>query len=376
MRIAFFSDFSLEQVTGISDVLRSLMQGLNASGHETCLFAPSEPTSKNASEPLSHVSLPSIGLPWAPTFRFTSPFGIPRSLRDFQPDILHTQTYGTVGHLAVRAARALHVPLVGTQHTLPAEYARYVLDVSWMRKGSRMFAAHYYQKCDCVTAPSQMVARELKEDGVTKDIRIIHNPLEVSLFRPMPDRDRLKAEHGIRKPSVLCFGRLAPEKNIEELFAAFALLRKNGTEAELEVVGSGPAESKLRRKALSLGIEKDVRFLGTLRGEPLVRAINAMDAYAIASRSENQSMTVMQSMACGLPVVGVNCGGLPEFIRNGENGYIVEGGDVNALAARLAELLADPAKRAAFGKRGRAIAEENAPQRIMEQMETLYSSLI
>ncbi|MFA5272649.1 MAG: glycosyltransferase [Candidatus Peribacter sp.] len=377
MRIAFFSDFSLAQVTGISDVIRTLMQGLQERGHAVCLFAPSEPAGTPDTESLPHVALSSIGVPGAPTFRFPLPFGVPAKLRDFHPDILHTHTFGSVGFRATWSARRLHVPLVGTEHTLPAEYAHYFhLDYGWARNALKKFAARYYQKCDVVTAPSRAVAEELKSDGVTKDIRVIENPLETDLFRPLPDKADLKKQWGMTKPAVLSFGRLAKEKNIGELLEAFALLRKNGTDAELVIIGAGPAESVLRAQVETLKIGDCTRFLGMHRGEELVRAVNATDVFAITSRSENQSMTTLQAMACGLPVVGVNCGGLPEYIRDGQNGFIVESGDTRALATRLAELIIDPAKRNSLGERGRQIAAEHAPPRIVERMEELYASLI
>lgn len=377
MRIAFFSDFSLAQVTGISDVIRTLMQGLKERGHAVCLFAPSERAGTPDAETLEHMALPSIGAPGAPTFRFPLPFGVPQALRDFRPDLLHTHTFGSVGFRAVWSARRLHVPLVGTEHTLPAEYAHYFhLDYGWARNALKKFAAHYYQKCDLVTAPSRAVAEELKSDGVTKEICVIENPLETKLFRPLPDITNLKKEWGITKPAVLSFGRLAKEKNIGELLEAFALLRKNGTDAELVIIGSGPEEAQLRAQVDALKIGGSTRFLGMHRGEELVRAVNATEVFAITSRSENQSMTTLQAMACGLPVIGVNCGGLPEYIRDGENGFIVGSGDTKALAIRLAELLSDAAQRKTLGERGRQIAAEHAPERIVERMEELYASLM
>ncbi len=376
MRIAFFSDFSPAQVNGISDVIRTLMQKLESQGHATCLFAPSEGSGTRNGEPCRHVSLPSIGVPWAPTFRFVLPCSIKQELDRFRPDLLHTHTFGTVGAKAVRSARRFRVPLLGTQHTLPAEYAHYFhLDYHWTRERLKTFAAKYYQKCDSVTAPSHIVADELRRYGVTKNIDVVSNPVETDHFRSLPEKKHLKQKFGIIKFAVLCFGRLAREKNIGELLEAFALLRKT-VDAELVIIGSGPEERTLRACVQTLGIESDTRFLGMLRGKELIEAINATDVYAITSRSENQSMTTMQAIACGLPVIGVNHGGLPEQIRNGENGFIVEGGDTRAFAARLTELFADPAKREAFGRNGRAFAERCAPYRVTERMEKIYEAML
>lgn len=377
MRIAIFSDFSLAQVTGISDMLRTMMRGLTERGHAVCFLAPSSPTPTDDSGPWQLIALRSIGAPGAPAFRFTLPFGVPAALRTFRPDVLHTNAYGSVGFRALWCARRLNVPIVGTEHTLPAEYLHYMhLNYDWAKEMMKKFAAHYYQRCELVTAPSRIVVEELRAYGVRREIRLISNPIETDVFRPRTDKEQLKKKFGIRKSAVLCFGRLDKEKNIDELLEAFALVREQGTDAELVLIGDGQERKHLERKTHDLGIADVTRFLGLLRGEALVEAINATDVCVITSRSETQSLTTLQAMACGLPVVAVNRGALPEYVSHDVTGFIVESGNQSALADRMTELLTHPQMREEFGKRGRASAERFGPATILDQMEQIYASVL
>lgn len=375
MRIALFSDFSLAQITGISSSLKTLMRGLKACGHAVCVVEPSVRGSNKTEETLEQILVPSFGLPGGSEFRFTLPFGVPKSLIRFSPDIIHTQTFGTVGFQAIRAAKKLRLPLVGTEHSKPADYAHYThLDCRWMREGLKKFAANYYQKCDLITVPSADVRDELRAYGVTREIIIVSNPVETGLFRPMPDKTGLKRKFGIIKPSVLCFGRLAREKNIGELLEAFTLAVQDGVEAELVIVGQGLMESEVRAKVSRLGIAGMTRFLGFLKDEELVQAINANDVYLIASRSETQSMTTMQAMACGLPVVAAKCGALPEYVIDGINGFLYECGDVKKCAQRLKQVLLDEGQRKIFAQASRNMAECYSVETIVKRMEEIYSS--
>lgn len=372
MRIALFSDFSLSQTTGISDSIRTLKRELKARGHAVKVFTP---TNKNGDAQDDCVELPSIGVPGAPDFRLIVPFYVPKSVEEFQPDVLHTHTFGSVGQLALHTASRLKLPILGTQHTLPAEYAHYLhFDFSWTQEMLCAYAARYYEQCDLITTPSEAVADELREYKVTKDIRVISNPIETDQFKPLPNREALKKQWGIGKPVVLCFGRLAKEKNLEELFYAFAIAKKT-VDAALIVIGDGTEKEVLQKKADELGIASDVRFLGQLKSEELVAAINATDVYAITSRSETQSMTMLQAMACELPIVAVDKGALPEIVSHEQNGFIVASGDTQSFAARLVELLQDPAKRSAFSHRGREYVLRYSPAAVATQMEDAYQSV-
>jgi glycosyltransferase involved in cell wall biosynthesis len=375
MRIALFSDFSLAQITGISNSLKTLMRGLEARGHAVCVVEPAVRGLSKTKETLKHISLPSVGLPGGSEFRFTLPFGIPKDLIDFHPDIIHTQTFGTVGFQAVRVAKKLKLPLIGTEHSKPADYAHYThLNYRWMREGLKKFAANYYRRCDLVTAPSTDVRDELRAYGVTREIVVVSNPVETKLFRPAEDRAGLKRKFGITKPSVLCFGRLAREKNIGELIEAFAIAVKDGADAELVIIGTGPMESELKARARELGIAGVTRFLGFLKDEELVQAINANDVYLITSRSETQSMTTMQAMACGLPVVAVRCGALPEYVTDGVNGFLFEPGDVTKCAQCLKKVLSDHRMREKFAQESRKTAECYSVESVVNRMEEIYSS--
>lgn len=371
MRIAYITDFSLGQVTGISDALRTTIHALSRRGHRVSVFAPRDDFP--VQDPLFQtVAVPSIGVPWAPNFRISSPFGMLPGLREFRPDIVHTHTFGPIGFRGIHSARLLKRPIVGTQHTLPAMYAHYLyFDVPWVREGMKKFAAQYYKRCNAVIAPSTCVAEELQMYGVP-NVSVIPNAIEKAIFQPLHAKQMLKIKFQIPDLAILVLGRLDKEKNLRELLTAFSLIDKDIPSVELIFVGDGKEKYSLQQFSKVLGIDHQVRFLGIRKGQELVEIMNACDVYAITSRSETQSLSLLQAMACGLPVVAVSCGALPEIVQHNLNGFLVECGDTQAFARCFMELLVHGEKRSIFGKHSREIAEKYSTTSIIYSLEHVY----
>jgi glycosyltransferase involved in cell wall biosynthesis len=304
--------------------------------------------------------------------RIAWPSGVLPAVRDFAPDVVHVHSTGGVGRRGVATARALRRPLVGTDHTLPAHYLHYVrLDYPWAARWVCRDAARFFARCDVVTAPSRAMLDELRAFGWSGDGREISNPIDVDRFRPLPSAE-CKTAFGVAGPTVLVLGRLAKEKYLDEAFRAFAALSGGPS---LLVVGDGPMREWLARFADTLDIASRVAFTGALQGEQLIQAINACDVKLITSRSETQSMTTLQAMACGLPVVAVRAGALPEYVRDGESGRVVECGDIAAMARAVGEALSEDRGRV-WGDRGRSIAQAYAPDAVADRWEALYEELM
>lgn len=373
MRIAIFSDFSLDQLSGISDSIGSLMQGLSKKGHTLRLYTSDYPRSAVKGERADICALPSIGLPRSPDHRLVVPIGGMNDVRRFRPDMIHVQTTGVVGLWALRAARKLDVPLVGTDHTFPADYLYHLhMNIPIACHAIRSCAAWFYRHCIMVTAPSKAMLQELKDYGMRNPSIVISNPIETHLFRPLPDRMQIRVRLGLSGPVILSFGRIAKEKNVSESMEIFAAVLRKECSATLLVIGDGPERPRLEEQAHRLCIAGHVRFLGVLKEAELVEAINAADIYLITSRSETQSMCTLQAMACGLPTVGVDQGALPEYIQHGENGYIGKAGDIEQMADLLLSIIRDDAKRSAFARTSRTIAERFSPETITEEFEKVY----
>lgn len=380
MKIAYFSDFTPGQLSGVSDALRVLLPALRERGHGVRLYAPATPGGGDELifAPGEHFPFVSIGVPWMPDYRVVLSRGVRADLEAFRPDLIHTQSIGLAGRTAQRMARRMDVPIVGTNHALqPEQYLQNLfLDFGWSRAAVRRLFARYFARCAHVTAPSQMVVDEMEEMRVGRPATVLSNPIDTDLFRPLPDRRALKAQWGLGDQVILSFGRLAKEKRLEDTLAAFAKVLSQEPGAELLVIGDGGERRAMEREAQRLGVASRTRFLGTLRGEELIGAINASDVFLITSPAESQSLTNLQAQACGIPVVGMSTGAVGEYIAEGVTGFKAAPGDADALAAHILTLLRDPLLRATFGAAGRGIALGFSPPKIAEKLEGVYEAVL
>lgn len=178
----------------------------------------------------------------------------------------------------------------------------------------------YRRHVDWVIAPSLFYRDKLAEWGYPAE-KIVHIPNYVDAARFGPP--------GPPGRGVAYFGRLAPEKGLATLIAAAAL-----SGVEVTLIGSGPAEERLR--ALAARAAAPVVFAGRLSGEALWDRVRAARAVALPSEwYENAPMSVLEAYALGKPVIGADIGGIPELVIAGETGWMFPSGDAGALASRL-----------------------------------------
>jgi glycosyltransferase involved in cell wall biosynthesis len=372
MRIAICSDQYLPLLSGLVDSIETLSRELRRRGHSVRIYAPTLPGAQ-AEERVCR--FPSWTLPGSGDSMIVAlPLGAMKDMRAFRPDVIHTHLAGVAGLFALYASRRLSVPLVGTDHTLPADYLHYA-KLNWppFPYLVRKFSAWYYNRCVFVTTPGTNVLDELKDYGMQRPSRIISNPLPTQLFWPLPEKDALKRKLGIGKRAVLVFGRIAKEKNLDLAIDVFARMSEA---TELVFIGDGPYRSELEKKIREKGLQPSVRFLGVLRGEPLVEAVNACDVCLITSVSETQSLTTLQALACGLPVVAANAGGPTEYVLHGKTGYLIEPADAAAFAEHLTNLLDEPDTRAHFGRDARESVSRFSPEHIAGEFEAVYRDCI
>jgi len=200
--------------------------------------------------------------------------------------------------------------------------------------------------------------------GLT-DLERLAPGVDVAAFHPGVDGSAVRARHGLTdRPVIVCVSRLVPRKGQDMLIRALPAVRRRVPDAALLLVSGGPYRPKLERLAREQGVESDVVFTGSVPWAELPAHYAAGDVYAMPCRTraagldvEGLGIVYLEASATGLPVVGGDSGGAPDAVREGETGYVVGGRDVEALAARLTDLLADPARAKAMGAAGRAWVE-------------------
>ncbi len=168
---------------------------------------------------------------------------------------------------------------------------------------------------------------------------------------------RAELEYAADDVVIGIVARLSEQKAHQVLFEAVARLAPTHPRLRLLVVGGGPREAELTALAAMLGIAERIRFAGIRRDVP--RLLAGLDVACLSSVHEGVPITVLESMAAGLPVVATDCGALRDLVEDGTTGWLVPVGDVAALAARLGELTADGGLRARFGAAGRTRAERD-----------------
>jgi glycosyltransferase involved in cell wall biosynthesis len=222
-----------------------------------------------------------------------------------------------------------------------------------------------------------------REEGVgrfpwrrTREV-VVPNGIRIPAVPDPATRHQVRTELGYQDADVVVgiVAQLRPQKAHEVLFNAMARLVTTLPELRLLVVGGGARETELRELADQLGIAERTRFTGIRRDVP--RLLAGLDISCLSSVHEGVPLTVLESMAAGLPVVATDCGALCDVVDEGVTGHLVPVGDVSALAARLRELVRDPAQRRRMGGAGRARAERDfAIERTVDRLQQLLVPLI
>lgn len=198
-----------------------------------------------------------------------------------------------------------------------------------------------------------------KEGFPAEKVYVIPNGVDTNRFAPLPDAAGVRAEIGVgpADPVVTIVAALRPEKNHELFLDAAARVLKEVPNAKFLIIGDGPRREPLEQHAANLEIAESVRFLGTR--SDVARLLATSDVFALTSHNEAKPISILEAMSVGKPVVATNVGSINEALTDGETGYLVPPGDVDALADRLIELIEDPIRARQMGDLGRNVVVEN-----------------
>ncbi len=183
----------------------------------------------------------------------------------------------------------------------------------------------------------------------------------------LPGRDEARARLGLNGFTLAAAGRLTRQKALEDALDAVARTH----DVTLVVAGDGPERSALERRATALELEQRVRFAGALSRDEVLTLFRAADAALLTSSWENLPHSVVEALAVGTPVLATRVGGVPEVVRDGENGLLVPTGDVDAIAGAIGRLAADGELRAALASRAPASVAELDEARVLERIVRL-----
>ncbi len=381
MRIAFFTDSYLPAINGVVTQIRIISRELAARGHEILILTPSQDSSYKEKKEgrIEELYLPSIALPTYTDYRVSMPHSSKAFalLEKFRPDIVHVHTPFGCGWLGIRAARKLGVPVIGTYHTLLPEFMMYLpipllKETELAKSLAWQYTNFFYSNCDLVTTPTDSMKRELRKNGLAKEVAVMPNAIDFALF----NRGASRKKYSAKKPKLIYFGRVSYEKNIEVLIFALkhALWKKHPI--SLTITGSGPAVNYLREIAKEQKVSGHVHFHAPLGHEKLARHVASHDIFVTASTIETQGLTILEAMAAGLPCIGADCLAIPDSVRDWKNGFLFKPYDFLDLAKKIEKLVSSEKLRKKLGRNAVETAANYSLERIATQMERLYSETI
>lgn len=207
-------------------------------------------------------------------------------------------------------------------------------------------------------------------------VHAIPNGVDIDRFRPLEPQPELRASLGLNAtgPVAAIVAALRPEKNHELFLRAARRILDLHADAQFLVIGDGDLRPRLEALRDELRLTGAVRFLGT-RGD-VPELLSLVDVLMLTSHMEASPVSILEALACGKPVVATRVGSIPETVRDGESGYLVDAGDVEALAERVNLLFSDPARARRFGAIGRNTVVENASLECMvEGYQDLLASI-
>ena len=186
------------------------------------------------------------------------------------------------------------------------------------------------------------------------------------------DVDRFRVGEPDPAGPIVTVARLSPEKDVANLIRATAIAAKSAPRMRVEIAGGGPCLEDLQLLVANLGVGDRITFLGEVNDVPAVFVRARM--FVLPSRSEGIPLTVLESMACGVPVIATRVGGLPEVVEDQLTGLLVPSADPTALADAMLEIWNDPDRRDRMGRAGRRRAEEKFDvRRMVAEYEAIYS---
>ncbi|MDO8880177.1 MAG: glycosyltransferase [Coriobacteriia bacterium] len=432
MRIAYFTDTYLPEINGVVTSLESHSRLLAERGHDIIIICP-----RYRRSALSAV--PGVQVKRYRSFSFVtnkdtrvalpSMASVARTLQRFRPDVVHVHTPLSIGVIGLATARLMRLPTLKTYHTYIPDFMQYVelhrllrLDDfqdrvvnslifermfesgTWRRlaragatrrqalediasvadsvvgdlapteraqlsaRVAWQFTRTLYNRADLVLTPSVTLKRELEAHGVTVPVECLSNGIDMSLVSVKDSY----ASSG----RLLHAGRLGHEKNVDVVLKAFARLVAERPGSTLDIIGDGPAREGLVRLAERLGVADSVHMPGFMDRHALGRVYGDYDAFVTASTIETQGIVLLEAMSAGLPVIGVNALAIPELVRDGRDGLIVEPGDEVALAGAMRRLLDDETLRREFGAACREDVRPHAIERVVTRLEGIYADVV
>ncbi|KAB2332550.1 glycosyltransferase family 4 protein [Bacillus mesophilum] len=329
MKILITTECYSPVINGVVTSIVNLKKELEKAGHEVRVLTLSDQAKSYKADDVTYIS--SLGIdkiyPGARITLFKN-YKYLQQLIDWRPDVIHTQCEFSTFRLAKYIAKCLRIPIVHTYHTVYEDYTHYFSpNQKWGKAMVALFSRKVLKNASYVIAPTEKVSTLLKGYRVTQPIKVIPTGIDLSSYTQnkfIENKNKIRETLQIPKQSrVLVFvGRLAKEKNLEEILSYFSQI--DNQNLSLLIVGDGPHRQFLEKYVRKLNIEHKVIFTGMVVPKDVPAYYQAADLFVSASNSETQGLTYIEALASGLPALCKKDACLENVVDNGVNGWLFE----------------------------------------------------
>lgn len=327
MKVLITTDWYEPVINGVVTSVMNLSRQLRERGHEVKILTLSRTCHSYIEGDVIYAG--SIGMGYIyPQARLKIPAvagDYMEMLLEWKPDIVHSQCEFSTFFLAKRIASELQIPIVHTYHTVYEDYTHYFSpQKAWGRNIVQLMTRKLSNAVETLIAPSDKIRKILDGYQVSCPVEVIPSGISLEKYQVCKKegwREKIRTQLGIPQDALVLVyvGRMAKEKNIEELLEYQQDAEKNGV--ILLLVGDGPHLPELKKKAEELKVTEHVIFTGMIAPEEVGHYYQAGDLFVSASTSETQGMTYAEALAGGIPLLCRRDGCLEQVVTDGENGW-------------------------------------------------------
>jgi len=371
MKIAIFTDTFVPDVNGVAKTLKRYTEFLLKNNIEYRVFAPKVTKENVYSEQiLSFKSLPFL---LYPECRIALPnlLLIKEELESFKPDIIHVATPFNMGLAGLHFAKKLDIPIVGSYHTDFDKYLEHY-NLEFLTVLLWKYLNWFHRPLKRIFVPS-LDTKERLEKYQFANLSIWPRGIDGTILHRDYDRELIRAKYNIKEKYLLLYvGRIASEKDIMLLpEIAEQLPTEIQENVHWLVVGDGPLRENLEEAA-----PHNMTLPGFIEGNDLAGIYAAADLFVFPSASETFGNVVLESMACGTPVIGANAGGVRTIIREGETGLLCEEKNPAGFAEAIVTLLNNKRWREEMSVAGFNYAQAQSWDVIFDNLISEYEEVL
>jgi glycosyltransferase involved in cell wall biosynthesis len=377
MRIGMMADAYKPHVSGVTNVIALSKRFLELAGYEVYVFTFGGGDYQDDEPNIVRTR----GMPLVDTGLYFSARHSSEAQKIINKmDILHVHHPFTSGQLAIRYSRSQGIPLVFTNHTRYDLYAHAYLPMVPEALGDAFLKAYlpsFCKSCDLVIAPSPGLQEVLMNLGVEAQIDVIPNGVDIKPFQSV-EKTIPRQELGFKEDDVIItyMGRIGPEKNLPFLLRAFAGIAKTYDNVGLLIIGDGAERENLEDRVRVMGISDRVHFTGMIPYQDLPAYMAGADAFATASITEVHPLSVIEALASGLPVIGIQSPGVGDTVEDGVTGFLASEEDLAVFTAKLSRIITDRDMRIKMSEQAKETAKiysiENTTQIMIDRYQKLY----